>query len=147
MQRTNGESSTATCRICQEDKWREFRPCTSLFLLYVVPQSMLGKKWQASCPYIKVICLNSGRRVHSRIEHARKRNGESSVYANGCFLVCTGCTVRSRCESCHKKNGEHSVHTNDCFAQCFDHTVHSERESCLEKNYESSVHVGCAVCS
>ena len=60
-------------------KWREFRPCRSHFF--------------------------EAKRPHStqRVREEYRKIGESSVYANGCFLVCTGCTVRSRCESCQKK--------------------------------------------
>ena len=62
-----------------QKKWREFRPCRSHFF--------------------------EAKRPHStqRVREEYRKIGESSVYANGCFLVCTGCTVRSRCESCQKK--------------------------------------------
>ena len=62
-----------------QKKWREFRPCRSHFF--------------------------EAKRPHStqRVREEYGKNGESSVYANGCFLLYTGYTVRSRCESCQKK--------------------------------------------
>ena len=86
-----------------QKKWREFRPCRSHFF--------------------------EAKRPHStqRVREEYRKIGESSVYANGCFLLCTGCTVRSRCECC-QKIGEHSVHTNDCLAQCIGHSTQRARK-------------------
>ena len=65
-------------KVISEENWREFRPCRSHFFV--------AKRRQST---------QQTRKVHRKI-------GESSVYVNGCLLLCTCCTIHSRCGSCVK---------------------------------------------